>query len=177
MCSTSPVFCRMCFSQVVAGLEHAEDMPVVGDNRCLKFDSVVLQRSAAAVLVVFDIPVVAGVGSYGPDGSDEQMWTTFWFACHVGPTRVNRIVTRFPQLWCRPVLSCSTSSSTLSGSGVSSHTTRLRRFGLPCRCCHMLVVCFKRSFLLSSILACIILAVMGFYLSTKKARSPRSWCR
>ena len=37
-----------------------------------------------------------------------------------------------------------------------------RRFGLVCRDCHMLMVCFKSSFLWSSILASMIFAVRGF---------------
>ena len=37
------VFDVPCFSQVVCSLGHADDMPVVGNNRCLELDSVVLQ--------------------------------------------------------------------------------------------------------------------------------------
>jgi len=38
-----------------------------------------------------------------------------------------------------------------------------KRFGLLCRCCHMLMICLKRSFLWSSIIASMIFAVVGFF--------------
>ena len=55
------------FPKWFAILEHADDMPVVVNNRCLELDSVVLQRfRSCSSLVVFDFSVVAGVGSFGP---------------------------------------------------------------------------------------------------------------
>ena len=74
MWSTSPVMQAVQFPRWFAVLGHADDMPVVVNNRCLELDSVVLQRfRSCSSLVVFDISVVAGAGSFGPDCSDEQL--------------------------------------------------------------------------------------------------------
>ena len=68
MCSTSPVMQAVQFPRWFVVLGHADDMPVVGNNRCLELDSVVLQSfCSCSSLVVGDISVVAGAGSYGPD--------------------------------------------------------------------------------------------------------------
>ena len=45
-----PLFCRLFSSQVVCSSGHADDVPVVDNNRCLELDSVVLRVSAVAVL-------------------------------------------------------------------------------------------------------------------------------
>ena len=42
--STSPVMQAVQFPRWFAIFRHADDMPVVGNNRCLELDSVVLQR-------------------------------------------------------------------------------------------------------------------------------------
>ena len=72
MWSTSPVMQAVQFPRWLAVLGHADDMPVVVNNRCLKLDSVELHRSrSCSSLVVFDISVVAVAVSYGPDCSDD----------------------------------------------------------------------------------------------------------
>ena len=140
MWSTSPVMQAVQFPRWFAVLGHADDMPVVGNNRCLELDSVVLQgfRSCSS-LVVFDISVVAGANSYGPDCSDEQCGRRLGYAYRVGPTGVGRVFDVFsPVPGAGPFLSCSTSSSTLSGSGRSSRST-----GTPdvSACCADAVTC------------------------------------
>ena len=61
------------FLRWFAVLGHADDMPVVVDNRCLELDSVELQRfRSCSSLMVFDISVVADAVSYGPDCSDDH---------------------------------------------------------------------------------------------------------
>ena len=73
MWSTSPVMQAVQFPRWLAVLEHADDMPVVVNNRCLKLDSVELHRFRSfSSLVVFDISVVAVAVSYGPDCSDDH---------------------------------------------------------------------------------------------------------
>ena len=42
-----PCYAGCAVSQVVCNLGYADDMPVVGNNRCLELDSVVLQSSLA----------------------------------------------------------------------------------------------------------------------------------
>ena len=108
-------------------------MPVVGNNRCLELDSVVLQRfRSCSSLVFFDISVVAGAGSFGPDCSDEQRGRRLGFAFRVGPTGVGRVFLVFsPVPGAGSFLSCSTSSSTLSGSGCSSRSTGTPDVRLP----------------------------------------------
>ena len=70
----------------------------------------------------------------------------------------------------------STSSSTLSGSGYSSRSTRTPDVLASCADVVTSYVCFKCSFLWSSIIASVIFAVVDFF-SAKASRSPRSWCR
>ena len=61
------------FPRWFAVLGHADDMPVVVNNRCLELDSVELQRfRSCSSLMVFDISVVSGAVSYGPDFSDDH---------------------------------------------------------------------------------------------------------
>ena len=125
MWSTSPVMQAVQSPRWFAVLGHADDMPVVGNNRCLELDSVVLQRfRSCSSLVFFDISVVAGAGSYGPDCSDEQRGRRLGYAFRVGPTGVGRVFLVFsPVPGAGSFLSCSASSSTLSGSGGSSRST------------------------------------------------------
>ena len=61
------------FPRWLAVLGHADDMPVVFNNRCLMLDGVELHRFRSfSSLVVFDISVVAVAVSYGPDCSDDH---------------------------------------------------------------------------------------------------------
>ena len=153
------------FPRWFAVLGHADDMPVVDNNRCLELDSVVLQRfRSCSSLVVFDFSVVAGAGSYGPDCSDEQCGRRLGYAYRVGPTGVGRVFDVFPSSWCRPVLVLQYIIEYIIWFRVIFAQHRdSRRFGLLCRCCHMLMVCFKSSFLWSSIIASMIFAVVGFF--------------
>ena len=115
-CVRRPLLCRLCSSQVACSLGHTDDMPPVGNNRCLELDSVVLQ---------IDVSVVADAGSYGPDCSDEQRGRRLGYAFCVGPTGLGCVLMCFPPVpGAGPFLSCSTSSSTLFGSGGSSRSTR-----------------------------------------------------
>ena len=122
--------------------------------------------AVASSLVVFDISVVAGAGSYGPDCSDVHTWPTSWlcFSCRSHWCR-SCFGLVFPQFLVQArFLSCSTSSSTLSGSGCSSRSTGTPDVSASCADdCHMLMVCFKSSFLWSSIIASMIFAVMDFF--------------
>ena len=73
MWSTSPVMQAVQSPRWFAVLGHADDMPVVVNNRCLELDSVELHRfRSCSSLVVFDISVVAVAVSYGPDCSDDH---------------------------------------------------------------------------------------------------------
>ena len=153
-------------------LGHADDMPVVGNNRCLELDSVVLQsfRSCSS-LMVGDISVGAGAGSYGPTVQCTT-WPASWLyiscrshrcrLCFVGvspvpvagPFLVLQYIFEYI-IWFRVFFAQHRDS---------------RCFGLVCRYCHMLMVCFKSSFLWSSIIAGMIFAVVGFFFSAKDSK-------
>ena len=124
-CTDFPCFAGCSVSQVVCSSGYADDMPVVDNNRCLELDSVVLLSfCSCSSLVVYAISVVAGAGSYGPDCSDEQRGRRLGYAYRVGPTGVGCVFVVFsPVPGAGSFLSCSTSSSTLSGSGGSSRST------------------------------------------------------
>ena len=158
------VFDVPCVSQVVCSLGHADDMPVVGNNRCLELDSVVLQRFRSCnSLVVCDVSVVAGAGSYGPDCSVNNVADVLvMHSCRSHRCGLCfRVFSRVPGAG--PFLSCTTSSSTLLVQGVLRAAQGLQTFrlGVP-RLSHA-YGCFRSSFLWSSILASMIFAVMGFF--------------
>ena len=142
-------------SQVVCSLGHTDDMPVVGNNRCLELDSVVLQ---------IDVSVVADAGSYGPDCSVKQRGRRLGYAFCVGPTGLDCVCCVSPSSWCRPFLVLQyIIEHIIWFRGFFAQHKDSRRFGLMCRYCHMLMVCFRSSFLWSSIIASMIFAVVGFF--------------
>ena len=154
-------------------------MPVVGNNRCLELDSVVLQRfRSCSSLVVYDISVVAGAGSYGPDCSDVQRGRRLGYAFRVVPTGVGRVFLVFsPVPGAVSFLSCSTSSSTLSGSGCSSRSTGTPDVSASCAdavTCLWFALSFHSCGLRLS-RACSSLCWTSS--RPRTARSPQSWCR
>ena len=78
-----PCYAGCAVSRRFAVFGHADDMPVVG---------VVLQKvRSCSSLVVFDISVVVGAGSFGPDCSDVLRGRRLGYAFRVGPTGVGRV--------------------------------------------------------------------------------------